>query len=212
MFKLSVEFATLAALTAFVTKMGDDVVTGTITHSQPVVEGADPAPAKPASRSRGGKAKTQEAATTAPNVPASTTPAAPFPGGFAPGGAAQPAPQLVPQPAAAAPASQPVVATVAQAPVAAPAPAPQPAPVAQPVQVSAERQALNNNFAQLLQYLEQGGTARGYTPEQLGGVISGSLSQAGSAPGTKITEMNDAQANALYPILYNNVLAAVPQA
>jgi hypothetical protein len=97
------------------------------------------------------------------------------------------------------------------APQAAPAPAPAPAPVAQPVQISPERQALNNNFAQLLQYLEQGGTARGYTPEQLGQVISGSLQQAAIAPGTKITEMSDAQANALYPILYANVLNAVPQ-
>lgn len=211
MFKLSITFTTLAALTAFVTKMGDDVIDGTVTHDQPLADGGTPATpaAKPASsRSRGGKAKTTEAAPAAPNVPASTAPAAPFPGGFTPGGAAQAPAQSVPQSPAAAPASAPVVAPVAQAPVAAPAPA---APVAQPVQVSPERQALNNNFAQLLQYLEQGGTARGYTPEQLGQVISGSLAQAQIAPGTKITEMNDAQANALYPILYNNVLAAVPQ-
>jgi hypothetical protein len=210
MFKLSIQFTTLAALSAFVTKMGEDVMTGTISHDQPVLDGGgfapESAPAKaPASRSR--SKKTTEAAPSAPNVPASTTPAAPFPGGFTPGGAPSAAPQLVHSAPAVGPASQPVVAPVAQAPVAAPAPA----PVAQPVQVSPERQALNNNFAQLLQYLEQGGVARGYTPEQLGGVISGSLQQAGIQPGTKITEMNDAQANALYPVLYANVLAAVPQ-
>lgn len=215
MFKLSIQFATIAHLSAFVTKMGSDVLHGEIEHTQPINDGASvhqvsaaPTVASsetltPQQKAAATRAAKKAAAQEAPATPVQPQQAAsPFPGGFTPGGAPQPAPQLVHNAPAAAPASAPVVAPVAQAPVAAPVAA---APL------SAERKAANDNCAQLIKYLEQGGTARGYTPEQLGQVISNSMAEAGIQPGTRILEMSDIQIQTFYPILYKNVLAAVPQ-
>ncbi len=196
MFKLSVTFETIAALTAFVIKMGDDVVSGTVTHDQPISAGEPvKAPAKPRSR-----AKPLEVATdnVAPNTPASTaTTGSPFPGGFNPGNTGAP---TIAQPVHNAPAAAlhtaPVAAPLAQAPIAA------------PVAVSPERAKYNDGCAQLIKYLEDGGTKLGYNAQQLGGVIQNSMIEAGVSG--KITELADAQITAFYPILYKNVLAAVP--
>lgn len=203
MFKLSVEFKDIAALTAFVTKMGSEVQGGTITHAQPI-ESSE----APKTKSKKTKAETQAAAVEV------AAPTSPFPGGFNPGGSAQPAPQLANPAPTVGLASAPSVAPVAEAQVAA-APTIAAAPVAPIAQatavISEERKKFNEACAQLISYLEQGGTAKGYTPEQLGGVISGSMLEAGIAQGTKISAMSDAQVQAFYPVLYKNVLAAVPQ-
>lgn len=215
MFKLSIEFASIAALSAFVTKMGGDVMGGTVTHDQPLDAGTVGVGAEvltPAQKAAKTKAEKKAAAQTTPvnSAPQTQSAPLPFPGGFGPGAAPQPAPQLANPAPAVGPASAPSVAPMAQTQVAAPAPAPapQPAPVAQ-VQVSPERQQYNNNCAQLITYLEQGGAARGYTQEQLGGVISNAFAEAGLT-GIRITEMSDAQMTHFYPILHKHVLHAVP--
>lgn len=202
MFKLTIAFDTIAHLSAFVSKMGSDVQEAVIEHSQPLNSATTAA--APAAKKRTSSKATTPAAPAAPNVPTQEAPAAPFPGGFAPGNTGTPAPaQPLHNVAPAASASAPVVAPMAQAPAA-------PAAPAAPVPVSEERKKFNDGCAQLITYLQQAGTQRGYTPEQMGGVISAAMQEAGVL-GRKITEISDAEIHVLYPILYKHVMAAVPQ-
>lgn len=198
MFKLSVSFENLNQLAAFVEKMGDKVVSAVVEQA----DASETTQAKAPSRSKP-KAKVDVVtAEVGPNFPSSVhTPSAPFPGGFAPGNIATPvAAQPVHQPAPVVVQPTPVAAPVAQAPIA------QPESAASP-----ERLQYNDGCAKLIGYLEAEGSKRGLAPEQMGQIITGSITQAGIALGTRIPLMTDAQIQAFYPILHANILAAVPQ-
>jgi hypothetical protein len=93
MFKLSISFNNIAELTAFVSKMGDKVIGGTVEHDQEIKTEV-PAPKAPAKRAPAKKAVAVEEAV----IPAAATNASgsPFPTGavidsFAPGNTPAPA-------------------------------------------------------------------------------------------------------------------------
>jgi hypothetical protein len=203
---LTVNFASLAALTAFVTKMGADVQGATITHNQELTADETPAAATPApvAGGKGGKKNKKDKETASAEIPAIPTPAVqtnptgtPFPGAplnFAPGApAAQPAPQPAPQPVAVTPASAPSVAPM----VATQAPAPAP--------VSAERQQYNQACAELIGTMEKLGPNYEKSAQEL---LNWCFAQV-QAQVPKVSLLTDQQVTAFYQHLHGGVTQLV---
>lgn len=208
MFKLTVSFETIAALTTFVNKMGADVQGGTISHDQMIA--AEKAPSKKSSKAK--KVAEVEEEVVIPATPANVTqaPATPFPSAapvnFAPGATNFAAPaQPVAQPVA------PTTPAVAQPAPSAPAMAMPQAPIAAPVveTVSPDRQKWNDACVALVNHLQTHGGAKGLGEEQLAQVIANSFVEAGLPAQSKISKITDAQVQAFYPVLYKNVEAAL---
>lgn len=205
MFKLSIDFHDLAALSAFVSKMGSDVMTGTVTHTQPMAS-AEAAPATPApSRSRAKKKAEDDvvipaapAQTPGVNVPVSGTPFpadSVGPASFTPGNFAAPA--------AAQPVHQP-------APIAQPAPisAPMAAPQAPVVEISPQRKQYNEECAKLIAVLEQlGPNFQGASAQ----AIQHAFQQVNGV-GARVSTLSDAQIVPFYQTLHHNVTTLVNQA
>lgn len=220
MFKLSITFASLAELSAFVTKMGASVQRGTIEHSQTIEGEATPAPAttaapvktpaQKAAETRAAKAAAKAAETASAPDTIGAHAAGPFPGAptnFAPGMAAPTG--SVHQPAPAAPQSAPVNAHVAQAPVAAQVvPAAQPMPaMAQPAPVTPERKQWNDACIALVNQLG----SFGLPDTQLDTIMHNSFAQAGCPAGSTIRGLSDQQITQFYPVLQANVNAVAAQ-
>lgn len=224
MFKLTIAFATLAELSAFVTRMGGSVQGGTIEHSQ-TIEGDTTAatptaktPAQKAAETRAAKkaaAEAEAAKTAAPDTIGANVGATPFaaPTNFAPG-MEQPAQPVHHAPAAAINAG-PVHAPMAPAQATTPAPAPAPAPVvpaaqpmntvapAQPAPVSPQRQQWNDACVALVNQLG----SLGLPDAQLAKTMQDSFAEAGCPAGSRIGSITDQQITQFYPILNRNVNA-----
>jgi len=188
MFKLTIAFNSLAELSSFVKKMGDEVIGGNIEHVQPVTKESVPvateevaAPKKKSSRST---KVTMEAPShdLAPKFDAEPIGGSPFPSAptsFTPGIAAAPV--------HAEPVHTPAPTTVQ--------PAPSITPVAQ-TQVDPVRQQWNAACGQLIQALEKTGLSQVDCDQ----IIQGAFASAGCAP-TRITMLTDAQIQLFYPAL-----------
>jgi hypothetical protein len=185
MLKLSITFASLIELQAFVSKMGDSVLPGEIQVNEPIT-----APKEKATRSRGKKDTAGETAPAIPSTP--TTPIIPFPAptNLMPGNTPVVAPA---QPA------HPQNAPIIQPPVA-PASAPV-APVA-PVK-STEHQQYENAVIELVQTI---GKVPNLTSQHMDIIMSRAFAKTG-IQGTKITEMSIDQIKAFYPIFHADVSA-----
>lgn len=214
MFTLSIQFATIDALTAFVKKVGGPI-DGKISHETPIstqppmqaapvlvtvpapnyvhpTQAPAEAPLTPAQKAAATKAakKAAEAAQAPVSAPL------PFPGqhtpptNFAPGPATMAA---APQPV-----NQPYVAPVQQ-----------PAPVAPaPVAVSPERKQYNDACVALVNQLG----ATGIPEAQLAQTLSNTFTEAGCGMGSRISTISDAQIQVFYPILHRNVSQVIASA
>lgn len=217
MFKLSIQFATLVELTAFVNKMGGDVMGGTITHDQTIAADTTPAPAAQTPAQKAAATKAAKKAAAAQEAPAApTAPVLPFPGGhagptsFAPGHTpAQPAAPAVPQAPATSVNAGPVHAPMAPAPSAPAMPAAPAAPIAPVVEVSPERKQWNDACLGLVNHLQTHGPSKNLSEQQMAQVLANAFAKAGCPMGSRISTISDQQIQAFYPVLHAEISAVL---